>query len=72
MPRVYVSFFFTPKLWLTLTKAYGEEGVVKAVEILEREITTGMRLLGAKNVSELVPEMVCICVHIDLPSLTSN
>jgi len=38
--------------------AYGEAGVIKAVRILEREILTGMRLLGAKNVSELVPEMV--------------
>lgn len=34
--------------------------MVKAVRILEREILTGMRLLGATNVSELVPEMVSL------------
>ncbi|OCH96393.1 hypothetical protein OBBRIDRAFT_237224 [Obba rivulosa] len=38
--------------------AYGEEGVVKAVQILEREIVTSMRLLGATSVKDLVPEMV--------------
>ncbi|KII93260.1 hypothetical protein PLICRDRAFT_151828 [Plicaturopsis crispa FD-325 SS-3] len=38
--------------------AYGAAGVVKTVRILEREIVTGMRLLGATSVAELVPEMV--------------
>lgn len=38
--------------------AYGEDGVVMAVRIMEREILTGMRLLGATKLSELVPEMV--------------
>ncbi|KAL6302198.1 FMN-dependent dehydrogenase-domain-containing protein [Sparassis latifolia] len=38
--------------------AYGEEGVIHTVRILEREILTGMRLMGATNVGELVPEMV--------------
>ncbi|KAI0030647.1 FMN-dependent dehydrogenase-domain-containing protein [Vararia minispora EC-137] len=38
--------------------AYGEEGVVKTVRIIEREVITGMRLLGAATVSDLVPEMV--------------
>jgi len=38
--------------------AYGEEGVIKVVEILEEEIATGMRLLGVTKVSELKPEMV--------------
>ncbi len=31
---------------------------MKAVDILEREITRGMRLLGVSNVKQLVPEMV--------------
>ena len=39
-------------------QAYGEEGVVKAVRILEREIVRGMQLLGASNVKQLVPAMV--------------
>lgn len=39
-------------------KAYGEQGVKKLIHILEREIVLGMRLLGATNVKELVPEMV--------------
>ncbi|KZP15017.1 hypothetical protein FIBSPDRAFT_979090 [Athelia psychrophila] len=40
------------------TPAYGEAGVIKTVRILEREIVSGMQLLGARNISELVPEMV--------------
>ena len=32
--------------------------MVKAVDILQREIVRGMRLLGASNVKQLVPEMV--------------
>nr|VWP00836.1 Uncharacterized protein [Ganoderma boninense] len=39
-------------------EAYGEDGVVKIVDILQREIVRGMRLLGASKVQELVPEMV--------------
>lgn len=31
---------------------------MKIIGILEREIVTGMRLLGATSVRELVPEMV--------------
>ena len=31
-----------------------------AVEILQREIVRGMRLLGVSNVKQLVPEMVSI------------
>jgi len=38
--------------------AYGEEGVVRVVQILEEEIAIGMRLLGAKTLGELRPEMV--------------
>lgn len=39
-------------------QAYGATGVVKIVRILEREIILGMRLLGARKVEDLVPEMV--------------
>jgi hypothetical protein len=39
-------------------QAYGEAGVVKLIRILEREITTGMRLLGATRIGELTPDMV--------------
>ncbi|KZT06828.1 uncharacterized protein LAESUDRAFT_725587 [Laetiporus sulphureus 93-53] len=38
--------------------AYAEAGVIQTVRILQREITLGMRLLGATNVKQLVPEMV--------------
>jgi len=44
--------------FLFAQSAYGEAGVVKLIRILEREVLTGMRLLGARNVGELVPEMV--------------
>lgn len=37
---------------------YGERGVTKAIEILEEEIALAMRLVGARSVSELRPEMV--------------
>lgn len=40
------------------SQAYGPAGVVKAVRILEREIVSGMRLLGVRRIDELVPEMV--------------
>jgi L-lactate dehydrogenase (cytochrome) len=40
-------------------QAYGAEGAIKIVRILHREILTGMRLLGARNVRELTPAMVC-------------
>ena len=32
--------------------------MIKTVRILEREILHGMQMLGARNVKELVPEMV--------------
>ncbi|KDQ20635.1 hypothetical protein BOTBODRAFT_169366 [Botryobasidium botryosum FD-172 SS1] len=38
--------------------AYGEEGVVRVVQILEEEIGIGMRLLGVRSLGELRPEMV--------------
>ncbi|RPD81856.1 hypothetical protein L226DRAFT_528087 [Lentinus tigrinus ALCF2SS1-7] len=44
--------------FLYAQSAYGEEGVVKAVDILEREIVRAMRLMGVSNVKQLVPEMV--------------
>jgi len=44
--------------FLYAQSAYGEEGVSKLIEILEREIVLAMRLLGATNIRELVPEMV--------------
>ncbi|KAG8833854.1 Cytochrome b2, mitochondrial precursor [Serendipita sp. 399] len=37
---------------------YGERGVTKAIETLEEEIATTMRLVGARSLAELVPEMV--------------
>lgn len=45
-------------LVLITKQAYGEAGIVKIIRILKREIITGMRLLGARHVGELVPEMV--------------
>lgn len=44
--------------FLYAQSAYGEAGVVKAVRILEREIVTAMKLVGASSVKQLVPEMV--------------
>ncbi|KAK7054135.1 FMN-dependent dehydrogenase-domain-containing protein [Favolaschia claudopus] len=38
--------------------AYGTEGVEKAFEILHDEFQMNMRLLGARNLKEVVPEMV--------------
>ncbi|GFZ51529.1 (S)-mandelate dehydrogenase, mitochondrial [Saitozyma sp. JCM 24511] len=37
---------------------YGEQGVVRAIQILEEEIQIGMRLLGAKSIADLKPSMV--------------
>ncbi|TFK76971.1 hypothetical protein BDN72DRAFT_807271 [Pluteus cervinus] len=38
--------------------AYGEAGVTKLIRILEREMTTGMRLLGASTTHDLTPDLV--------------
>uniref|UniRef100_A0A0W0GCF0 L-lactate dehydrogenase (cytochrome) n=1 Tax=Moniliophthora roreri TaxID=221103 RepID=A0A0W0GCF0_MONRR len=38
--------------------SYGQDGVEKAIQILRDEFEMNMRLLGARNISELVPEMV--------------
>ena len=40
--------------------AAGEDGVSKVVEILRFEMETAMKLMGAKNLSELTPEFVNI------------
>ena len=37
---------------------YGAAGVAQIIRILEREIMTGMRLLGASTVRDLTPDMV--------------
>ena len=52
-----MSVYMRPRVQLWF-QAYGEEGVVKTVQILTREIVRGMQLLGASNVKQLVPEMV--------------
>ncbi|KAI0094623.1 FMN-dependent dehydrogenase-domain-containing protein [Irpex rosettiformis] len=44
--------------FLYAQSAYGAAGVVKVIRILEREIVLGMRMLGARSIDELVPEMV--------------
>ncbi|KAF9071703.1 glyoxylate dehydrogenase [Rhodocollybia butyracea] len=38
--------------------SYGQEGVEKAFKIIGDELEMNMRLLGARNLGELVPEMV--------------
>ncbi|KAF8320336.1 hypothetical protein DL93DRAFT_1831592 [Clavulina sp. PMI_390] len=38
--------------------AYGQEGVEKALQILHDEFEMNMRLLGARNLKEVVPSMV--------------
>ncbi|KAG9008676.1 hypothetical protein FRB90_008778 [Tulasnella sp. 427] len=38
--------------------AYGQEGVEKAIKILDDEFEMNMRLIGARNLSEVVPSMV--------------
>ncbi|KAF7303314.1 hypothetical protein MKEN_01295500 [Mycena kentingensis (nom. inval.)] len=52
------------RAFLYAQSAYGEAGVVKLAQILEREIVTGMQGLGVQTVKELVPEMDtqrCVC-----------
>ncbi|KAF9532062.1 FMN-dependent dehydrogenase-domain-containing protein [Crepidotus variabilis] len=44
--------------FLYAQSAYGTAGVSKLVEILQREILTAMRLLGASSIHELRPEMI--------------
>lgn len=59
MRRVYVIICSHSFLdHVSLSQAYGEAGVIKVVQILEREIVTGMRLLGVSSISDLKPELV--------------
>ncbi|KAJ3936349.1 MAG: FMN-dependent dehydrogenase-domain-containing protein [Lentinula lateritia] len=44
--------------FLYAQSAYGEVGVRKLISILEREIVTTMRLMGAAKIAELTPDMV--------------
>ncbi|KAJ4486303.1 FMN-dependent dehydrogenase-domain-containing protein [Lentinula aciculospora] len=44
--------------FLYAQSAYGEVGVRKMISILEREIVTTMRLMGASKIAELTPDMV--------------
>jgi len=44
--------------FLYAQSVYGVSGVIKIVQILQREIVTAMRLLGAPSVADLCPEMV--------------
>ncbi|PIL33515.1 hypothetical protein GSI_04138 [Ganoderma sinense ZZ0214-1] len=46
--------------------AYGQEGVEKAIQIFRDEFEMNMRLLGAKAIKDIVPEMV------DAKSLSSH
>ncbi|KAG7091170.1 hypothetical protein E1B28_010222 [Marasmius oreades] len=46
------------RAFLFAQSAYGEAGCDKIIQILRREIVTGMRLLGASSIKELRPEMV--------------
>ncbi|KAM5543006.1 hypothetical protein V8D89_003390 [Ganoderma adspersum] len=46
--------------------AYGQEGVEKAIQIFRDEFEMNMRLLGAKTIKDIVPEMV------DAKSLSSH
>ncbi|EMD33158.1 hypothetical protein CERSUDRAFT_160722 [Gelatoporia subvermispora B] len=46
--------------------AYGQAGVEKAIQIFKDEFEMNMRLLGARTIDELVPEMV------DASTLTSH
>ena len=44
--------------FLYAMSAYGEPGVVHAMQLLKDEFEMGMRLVGAKSVNELGPELV--------------
>ena len=41
-----------------MLQAYGEIGVRKIIDILEREITTNMRLMGVSRIADLTPDLV--------------
>ncbi|KAK7465687.1 Karyopherin transporter [Stygiomarasmius scandens] len=44
--------------FLYAQSAYGEIGVIKIVDILKRELSTAMALLGASDITQLTPDMV--------------
>ncbi|KAE9398745.1 hypothetical protein BT96DRAFT_920627 [Gymnopus androsaceus JB14] len=46
------------RAFLYAQSAYGEVGVRKVIDILEREILTTMRLLGAAKIADLTPDLV--------------
>jgi len=45
-------------------QAYGEAGITKLFKIMEREIVTGMKLLGAARLEDLKPEMIVRAPHL--------
>lgn len=45
-------------IWLMVSQAYGEAGVVHLVRILQREIKFSMMSLGVRSIDQLSPEMV--------------
>ncbi|KAK4703259.1 L-lactate dehydrogenase (cytochrome), partial [Phenoliferia sp. Uapishka_3] len=46
------------RVFLYAQTCYGDAGTIRATEILQREVTSGMRLLGAKRIEDLKPEMI--------------
>jgi len=46
------------RAFIYASSAYGLDGVEKAIQILNDEFEMNMRLLGARNLSEIVPSMV--------------
>ena len=47
--------------FLYAMSAYGLEGVDRAIGLLKDEIVIGMRLVGARTVHELTPELLDVC-----------
>lgn len=53
--------------------AYGPEGINQALQILHDEFEMNMRLLGARNIKEVVPEMVDSSnIHLHIVSVPSD
>ncbi|KAF9243240.1 FMN-dependent dehydrogenase-domain-containing protein [Melanogaster broomeanus] len=53
--------------------SYGQEGVEKALQILHDEFEMNMRLLGARNIGEIVPEMVDVSnIHLHTVPVPSD
>lgn len=52
-------------VWLIIFfQAYGEAGVTRLIRILDREMRTGMALLGAATLNDLKPEYVRTYVNL--------